>query len=251
MTAKDASADDVRLPSGEIGATARAVSRARRRSRDTPRRGYSRFVTLAKLVLPTVAVALIAAVLVWPQLQSRDGGFNLGFADLGIGNPERLSMVNPRYTGLDENQLPYEVTAAVANQETPKAEDILLEMPKADMTLNDGTWIAIEAPVGNYSQNTRLLDLSGGVNLFHDSGYEFTSPTARVDLVKGVAEGNERIVGHGPFGEAEGEGFRLLDKGKTIVFTGKAKIVLYPESDNSPQGASPQSAARPDAGARP
>jgi len=218
---------------GEVGETARRVRRARRRLRDTPRGSYSRFVTLAKLLLPTVAVALIAAVFVWPQLQSREGGFNLGFAELKIGDAERLRMINPRYTGLDQNQLPYEVTAEIANQDSPKADDIGLEKPKADMTLSDGTWIAIEAPLGNYGQKSQLLDLSGGVNLFHDSGYEFNSPTARIDLAKGLAEGHERIVGHGPFGDAEGEGFRLLDKGKTIIFTGKSKVVLYPEGEDA------------------
>lgn len=228
---------------GPVGETARRVHRARRRVRDTPRGSYSRFVTLAKLLLPTVAVALIAAVFIWPQLQSRDGGFNLGFAQLKIGDAERLRMINPRYTGLDQNQLPYEVTAEVANQDSPKADDIGLEKPKADMTLSDGTWIAIEAPLGNYGQKSQLLNLSGGVNLFHDSGYEFNSPTARVDLTKGTAEGHERIVGHGPFGDAEGEGFRLLDKGKTIIFTGKSKVVLYPEGDDAP----PSSAKKPSA----
>lgn len=236
MAADDVSATPAaRFPAGEIGATARAVHRARRRAGAASRRGYSRFVSLAKLVLPTAAVALIAAVLVWPQLQSRDGGFSLGFADLRIGDAERLRMVNPRYTGLDQNNLPYEVTAEAANQDSPKADDIGLEKPKADMILSDGTWIAIEAPLGNYGQKSQMLDLSGGVNLFHDSGYEFTSPTARIDLEKGIAEGKERIVGHGPFGEAEGEGFQLLDKGKTIVFTGKSKLLLYPEGDSAGQ----------------
>ncbi|HEY4134410.1 MAG TPA: LPS export ABC transporter periplasmic protein LptC [Alphaproteobacteria bacterium] len=229
------------------GMTAGADRRTRRRLRETPRGNYSRFVTLMKLVLPTVAVALVALVLVWPQLQSREGGFKLDFAQLKIGDAERLRMVSPRYTGRDENNLPYEVTADSANQDTPKADDIGLEGPKADMTLSDGTWIAIEAPEGNYGQKTQMLDLSGGVNLFHDSGYEFNSPTARVDLAKGNAEGHEPITGHGPFGEVEGEGFQLIDKGKTIIFTGKARVVLYPEPD-APGAASnekPASNAKP------
>jgi lipopolysaccharide export system protein LptC len=240
MTSDAHSPNSAAAATGEIGETAR---RARRRLRDTPRGSYSRFVTLAKLLLPTVAVALIAAVFVWPQLQSREGGFNLGFAELKIGDAERLRMINPRYTGLDQNQLPYEVTAEIANQDSPKADDIGLEKPKADMTLSDGTWIAIEAPLGNYGQKSQMLDLSGGVNLFHDSGYEFNSPTARIDLAKGLAEGHERIVGHGPFGDAEGEGFRLLDKGKTIIFTGKSKVVLYPEGED----AEPTPAKKPSA----
>lgn len=241
MTAQDASTAAERLPAGEIGKTARAVHRARRRAAAGSRGRYSRFVTLAKVVLPAAAVTLVAAVMIWPQLQTRDGGFSLGFADLRIGDAERLRMVNPRYTGLDQNNLPYELTAEAANQDSPKADDIGLEKPKADITLSDGTWIAIEAPLGNYGQKTQMLDLTGGVNLFHDSGYEFTSPSARIDLSKGVAEGSERIVGHGPFGDAEGEGFRLLDKGKTIIFTGKSKMVLYPEADEKAAPAKPAS----------
>lgn len=190
---------------------------------------HSRFVVLLRFVLPGLALALLALVVVWPQMQGRDGGFRLGFADTEVLDAERLRMVNPRYAGLDRNQLPYQVTADAANQASPRADLVTLENPKADMTLSDGTWVALAAREGVYGQKSEVLDLSGGVSLFHDSGYEFNSATARIDLAGGIAEGHERTVGQGPQGEIEAEGFRLLDQGKAIVFTGRARLVLYPE----------------------
>lgn len=206
-----------------------------------PRGLHSRLVGLMRFVLPGLALALLTIVIVWPQLQNRDGGFRLGFADKEAFEAESLRMVNPRYAGLDRNSLPYQVTADTASQASPKSDVILLENPKADMTLSDGTWVALAARDGVYGQKSELLDLSGGVNLFHDSGYEFNSASARIDLARGIAEGRERTTGQGPHGEVEADGFRLLDKGKTIVFTGRARLVLYPQQT---------AGGRPDGGGR-
>jgi lipopolysaccharide export system protein LptC len=189
---------------------------------------HSRFVQLTKLVLATVALVLIALVVIWPQLKSRDGGLPLGIAPSGREDAESLHMVNPRYTGLDQNNLPYEVTADLASQETAKSESITLDSPKADMTMKDGSWVALSANSGLYGQKSQLLDLSGDVNLFHDSGYEFTSKTATINLNAGSGYGSDPTVGHGPAGEIEGEGFTFTDKGKTITFTGKSHLTLYP-----------------------
>lgn len=202
---------------------------------------YSRFVQLTKLMLATVALVLIAMVIIWPQLRSRDGGLPLGIAPSGREDAESLHMVNPRYTGLDENSLPYEVTADLASQETAKSELITLDNPKADMTMKDGSWVALSATSGLYGQTSQKLDLNGDVNLFHDSGYEFTSTSATIDLSTGAGQGEEPTYGHGPAGEIEGEGFRFTDKGKTIVFTGKSHLTLYPAAkrDEPPTEAEP------------
>jgi lipopolysaccharide export system protein LptC len=86
----------------------------------------------------------------------------------------------------------------------------------------------LTAKSGIFRQAKKTLDLTGAVNLFHDSGYEFKTSKAVIDLQKGVASGSEAVRGHGPFGEMQGEGFRLFDKGKTIIFTGKSKLVIFP-----------------------
>lgn len=204
---------------------------------------YSRFVQLTKLVSATIALILITLVIVWPQLRSRDWTSQNGASQNGREDAESLNMVNPRYTGLDENNLPYEVTAEMASQQSAKSDLITLESPKADMTMKDGSWVALTARSGLYGQKSQKLDLSGDVNLFHDSGYEFKSPSATIDLNSGAGEGHEPTTGQGPAGDIQGEGFRFTDKGKTIVFTGKSRLVLYPHTEDparSSPGAAPE-----------
>lgn len=192
-------------------------------------RRHARLVQLSKLMSATIALILLAAVIVWPQLRPRDGTFQVGAPHSTAEDAESLNMVNPRYTGLDSNNLPYEVTADLASQANSKSDLISLDNPKADMTMKDGTWVALTARSGLYGQKSQQLELQGDVNLFHDSGYEFTTPSATIDLSDGSGRGQEAAQGHGPAGEIRGEGFRFTDKGKTIVFTGKSRLVLYPK----------------------
>jgi lipopolysaccharide export system protein LptC len=71
--------------------------------------------------------------------------------------------------------------------------------------------------------------------VFHDRGYELTTDTAHVDMAAGTAEGNDAVQGQGVFGDVTSQGFRLLDHGQTIIFTGKAKLHVAPRASQEPQ----------------
>jgi lipopolysaccharide export system protein LptC len=101
-------------------------------------------------------------------------------------------------------------------------------MPKADISLEDGSWLVLTAKSGVYVRQNETLTLNDQVNLFHDSGYEFRTESAVIDLTKGTATGTVSVAGQGPFGNLKAEGFHLVDKGKTIYFMGKSKLTVYP-----------------------
>lgn len=203
----------------------------RQRPRDL--RWYSRFVQMMKVLLPAVAALLIVLILVWPYLRSEDLRFRLSFAALTANETEDPSMVNPRYLGIDGENQAFSITADLARRLAEGSSGVELEMPKADITLSDGTWLVVTANNGVYKQIKKTLELTGSVNMFHDSGYEFKTSKVSIDLEKGLAEGDAAVRGQGPFGDLSGEGFRLIDKGKTIVFTGKSKLVIYQGLGNS------------------
>ncbi len=192
---------------------------------------YSRFVSLMKLLLPVMALALAVVMVAWPQLKSRDGGFRLGFLSINPYDAENLRMDNARFTGLDKKTLPYTLTAEVAIQDGPGADIIRLQRPKADITLKDGTWLALTADNGIHRQKKQTLELTGVVNMFHDSGHSFTTTHAEIDLVRGTAVGNQPVTGQGPIGTLTSQGFRFIREGSIIQFTGKAKLVFYPVKD--------------------
>ncbi len=189
---------------------------------------HSLFVYRMKVFLPVVAVFLVLLIFAWPFLQSEDLRFRLNFAALSGNQKEEPSMINPRFLGIDEENLAYSITADLARNLTFGTPSVELEMPKADIALNDGTWLVLTAKNGVFQEAKNTLDLNGSVNLFHDSGYEFQTKKAEINLKKGLAWGTEAVRGQGPFGELQGQGFSLLDKGKIIVFTGKSKLLIYP-----------------------
>ena len=192
------------------------------------RNRYSLFVSMTKVLLPALAAALILLVFAWPQLSFKDERFRLGMSRLTLDQAENLTMINARYDGVDEQLQPYTVTADMATQSKQDETLIDLELPKADMTMNDGAWLALTARAGEYRRSVQLLDLAGSVSLFHDRGFELRSESARIDLGAGTAEGLEPVEGQGIFGTVDAEGFRILDRGQTIIFTGKSRLVIYP-----------------------
>ncbi len=201
------------------------------RLRRVPTRGAiarRRFaVVWAKRLLPVFALALLAAVALWPELHRAEETGRMAFRRATTGTPQEASVIDARYRGVDENGRPFTVTAARADQ---ASEDrFLLADPKADMTMESGQWVMIEAQKGVFVQKVDHLDLSGDVTIWHDNGTTLRTPSAAIDLKAGAAAGNEPVFAQGPFGTLESEGFTLFDKGAVIEFTGNSRVVLTGE----------------------
>ena len=188
---------------------------------------YSRFVSMMKFILPVVALILISLVVLWPHLASEDLRFRIGFAAIKASVSNDPSMITPRFIGTDSHNKPYSVTADLARSTGELGAIIELEMPKADVTLDNGTWLVLTANSGLFAHLENTLSLEGMVNLFHDSGYEFQTEKAVINMASGVASGNMPIHGQGDFGLLSAQGFKLVDKGKTIYFMGKSKLTLH------------------------
>jgi lipopolysaccharide export system protein LptC len=197
----------------------------------TPRvlnRGYSRFVGWAKRVLPFVALLLLLLVVLWPRVQAEIEKVHLSPPRLDPREAQDLRMVNAHYTGVDRQNRPFVITAETARQHPGTDDLVALEGPKGDLTTASGNWLELTAYTGVYQPQSQLLDLFGNVQLFQDKGNEFRSDSAHIDVAKGTAEGKEPVEGQGPFGHASGEGFRILDRGDIIIFTGRARLDLVP-----------------------
>jgi lipopolysaccharide export system protein LptC len=196
--------------------------------------GYSRFVGAMRIALPATAAVLALLVLVVPLLQDDDDRFAIGERAAETAAVDALSMVNARYFGTDAKGQPYSVTAKSVRERTGDDKRIELGVPQADITLSNGTWLSIAAERGLYDRDGDVLELSGGVSLFQDQGYELHAAEAVVRLDEGTASARVAIEGQGPFGRLTAAGFDLLDKGAVVVFTGPARVVLSGLNDGTP-----------------
>ena len=209
---------------------AQAPDLARRLARRRIGASHSRFVRLMKLVLPAAAGVLVLMIVAWPQIADRPEGFQLGASSGSLLAAGQHKLVNARYTGTDRRDNPFTITARAVAQNEASADEVDLQGPTADIFLGAGTWVAVTAPIGSYRKKDQILELTGGVDMFHDDGYEFHTEVAVVDLSAGVASGDHPVRGQGPFGRLRSNGFRILDGGQRVRFLGRSRLVLHPAS---------------------
>lgn len=197
-----------------------------REGRAASLRRYSRFVGIAKRILPATALALILLVAVWPRIEGAvDRARFARLPKIDVSQARQVRMVDPRYTGVDRDNRPFVVTADVATQ-MPKADDaISLYSPKADLSTAGGSWDRLTAYVGLYQPQVQQLDLFGNVEL-QNKGDALRSDSVTINMAQGTAVSHDPVEGNGTFGHVTAQGLRVLDRGQTIIFTGHATLDL-------------------------
>jgi lipopolysaccharide export system protein LptC len=180
-------------------------------------------VAIAKRLLPVVALALLASVVLWPELRRDAEQTRLATRDTRIAT-ENGQLTDATYHGVDERGRPFTVTADTAQQTTPERVD--LSMPKGDLTLESGNWVLLQSRQGVYRQHLGALDLSGDVQLYRDDGTTLQTDSAAIDLKAGAVAGADMVHAEGPFGTLDAQGFSFLDRGAVIQFTGPGRLVL-------------------------
>jgi lipopolysaccharide export system protein LptC len=191
-----------------------------------------RYVQFMKFVLPMLAVAIVAAVLVWPQLGKRVNFLPLNFTDVDSSNAA-LVMKNPRYRGVDASNQPYIVTADRAIQDPQDDKLVTMDNVKADLTMNDGGWWSLNADTGYYDGKQQLLNLYGNVAVFGDKGYEMHGLSAEINLDTKVLSSDDKVWGQSGLGTIKANGLRVYDKGRVIHFINGVNTTIFPRQQRS------------------
>lgn len=207
-----------------------------RRTRTRVNRRYSRAIWLLRIILPVTAVCVFAALILWPDVQQMVAGeperVQEPAVEMAQPTAEQASgrMANPRFSGIDTLARPYTITGSEAR---PTGSEGIMEIedPMADITLQDGAWLALRAERAFYDEAAGRIDLEGDVNLYRDDGYTVHSDAISVDIEAQEVWGDNGVVGHGPQGEIVAEGFRVDGAGRVIVFTGQTRVRLRGGTD--------------------
>lgn len=189
---------------------------------DERRSSYIRWI---KLVLPMIALSLVALVFVWGSLGDEKlvPVVEEAEAPKTIGKNELL---NPRFESMDQKKQPYTITAKRALQGESNENLVMLDEPVADMMLNSGNWVAVEAQQGALRQDNLRLLLQGDVKIFHDDGYSMEMAALNLDLENSTAWSETTIYGQGPAGILHAKGLQADTKKGLLIFNGPAKLIL-------------------------
>lgn len=203
----------------------RSIDVARERRLRTLGAGYSSFVRIAKLALPLFALVIIGIVMsdlsetpVQQQIAALPREEQTA--------PGESELVKAQYEGVDAEGQKYTLTADRATRKDGEPDAATLEEPRADITLRDGTWLAVHAKRGFFDNKTATLDLSGNVTVFHDAGYELVTENMRVLLGEKKVTALTPVRGQGPLGEIRARNMSVLEGGMKVVFGGPATLTL-------------------------
>jgi len=201
-----------------------------RRAPSAKAMGAGRWIVTVKYGLFAAALALTVVVVVWPEFASDTVGVTLPRVSFG-SDEFQLRMDDARYEGADNKNRPYVITAKSALQDTDDQWLVNLNDLKADITMEDGTWIYISAAHGRYHHRRQNLDLRQGINLYIDNGYQLSTQAATVDMATGRVIGTTAVQGHGPAGEVRANGFEAIDFGRIIRLLGDVHMIIRPRGE--------------------
>jgi lipopolysaccharide export system protein LptC len=190
---------------------------------------YSRYVRLMKRVLPAGAALLLLGILILPAVRGSSSGFTLAFSELKESD-DKARMVEPRFVGTDTNDRSFSVTATSAYHDASNDELVTLDTIAAGMKSKDGSWVTVDAPMGTFHTKSEILDLTGQVNVFSDSGMEVHTPKLTMNLSEGKGTSNSAVHGQGPFGKFEAGGLDVDIKTEDITLRDGVKMTVYPRA---------------------
>lgn len=193
--------------------------------------GYSRMVGTLKWLLPVAAVALLAMVFLWSALKPKNvATITLDLAGgTTLSKSGELTMVKPRFFGVDAQKRPFVVTAVSATQDRDDKNRIGMESLQAEMTMRDGRWLTVMAPAGLFDRTAATLRLEGPVDFYSDDGFEFHAVHADIDLQAGSALSRAPVHGQAPFGDISAEGLEISESGQVLRFFDGVRLLVRPD----------------------
>lgn len=191
---------------------------------------HTRFVRIAKLLLPSAAAVLIGLLLVFPSLKKDIRDFKLDITRPKQGELEKLHVENTVFYITDKNNRVNNFIAERIDETEPGSKLIKLIKPEGITPLSDSNWANIKAPVGYFNQNTNLLRLIEDVELFYSEGMTANTTEAFYDFNNARGYGTVKVTAGGYFGDLVAEGFEFDSKNDILIFTGHNDITIKEES---------------------
>jgi hypothetical protein len=201
---------------------------ARRNSESTSR--HTRFVRLAKLLLPSIAAVLIGLLLVFPSLKKDTRDFKLDITRPKQGELEKLHVENTVFYITDKDNKVNNFLAQNIDETAPGSKIIKLTAPEGLIPVDFTNWANIKAPTGYYDQNANILSLTDNVEIFYSEGMTLQTQEAAFDFNQSKGYGTTRVHADGYFGSLVADGFEFSGKDDILIFIGHNDITIKEES---------------------
>lgn len=188
---------------------------------------YSEIVYRLKLVLPILALGVLVALWVWPQLFGNDSRFTLSGESIAQQAPEASVINGPRYVGNNGSGLRYNIQAKTAKPVPNEPQAINLDQLRIE-SQTDGKAMLLTANRATYWRDRNGLSAEGKIELTTANGQSLQTEQAFADFKAGTVWGEQAISGQSPQGSFSGQGFTAAQNGAYVKLNGRVRLQLNP-----------------------
>ncbi len=196
------------------------------------RNPYSRFVAVAKVVLPLAALGLFATLFLLAR--QIDPSAALPYAEVDVEELAREARIGaPRFAGVTEDGTTVTVSAAAARPDPDAPGRMTADDLSALFESPGGATLAARAKAGAVDDPANRAELSGGVEIATSTGWQLTTEALdiRLDVTEVVSPGPVRATGPAGTLAAGAMAYRQSPEDPAryvVVFTEGVRLVYLP-----------------------
>ena len=179
-------------------------------------------MTLLKWLLPALALAVLATIVIWPLTKVSEFSFLLAKDKVGVA-AERLRIDNAVYRGVTEKGEAFTISAQGAVQRSSALPIVELTGLKATLLMIEGP-AKVTAPSGRYFIENDKLQVTGPVRLDSAAGYTLDSDTVDIDLNTRQVTTTKPVTGTLPIGTFSAGSLQGDIQGRRLVMEGGAHL---------------------------
>ena len=136
----------------------------------------------------------------------------------------------PTFIGIDNKNQPFKVMANKAVRLKKEPNIFNLEKPTGEINSGKEKFF-LSGDKGIFNKNVEQLKVKGNVKFNDGDDMIFTTSEMYFDFKKEILSGNKKVNGKKNNSIIVSEGFRVLNNGEQIFFTGKTKLELINEKN--------------------
>jgi len=197
--------------------------------------GYTRFVTVTKVVLPLIAIGLLGTVFLFTNDDSLEGGLTFSKADLNALD-SGMRIDKPRMFGSNPNGDLYNFVAEALLPDSLTPSLVEAQKISGEIQYQTGGTVQLSAGKAEFMLEGNQIRLSGGMLVVMADGARVTGDGLLAELDTGKLTSNGAVSATSPLGSIQAGNFRVElveedeEEKQMIWFENGVMLSFKPES---------------------
>ena len=197
----------------------------------TPLHIHSRLVLWLKILLPILALAVLATLFLFARRIDIDGALPYARVELDkLAADPRLTA--PEYSGVTSDGAAVKVAATTARPGKDATSPITAQDVVALYQAASGGKVTIRSKGGTFDSAAALLTLTGDVVVTTADGYQISSDQMLSSLAQSLITADGKVTATAPFGQIDAGAMRLSGPpdAHLLIFNKGVKLIYKPRN---------------------